>query len=185
MKAVTQSFTRDRLEELAKNPSNIVYEYTHDTPEDERYVLSPEDQFRVFQGMYRAFDAGASSNPTASDEALREKILSSSDLARRFQHAYPKVFASAMQRGKDHDDVVRIDKVRKITQAAILERWKADGTEEEKKARVMEAAMAISLREATPEEMASGPRADLAEHPELRALKPLDPGVFGECTVRQ
>jgi len=183
MQTRTTTLTEDKLQELAKDSSNRVLRYTYDKP---AAIMPPDKQALLYRGIAAAFDAACMMYPDLSDDALREKVLASRPEVRTFQHLYPKVFACSTVRCRTPAAVARLDSVRKGTMMGIVERLKGDGTAEDQKARALEAALRLSLRPATQEELraAGTTQVDPASLPR-GALEPLSPAAFGECTVRQ
>lgn len=181
----TETVTQNRLRDIANKPNHTVYEYTYDTPET---TLEPQQQIALFRGIVSAFDGLCQRHKDLCDEALRERLLASSDGARLFQRLYPYLFAACTVRALDDDMLLRLDKTRKANMASLLERWKGDGDEDMKAARAMSTAMRLSMRPTRAEDLENSVRLD-QQLEEARApaaaLTPLDPAELGPSTVRQ
>lgn len=171
----TQHIAGDKLKELASDSKNVVYEYTHDAPEG---IMSPEEQAGILRDLVATFDYVCRKNRDASDEQVREQIMTSSNKFRTFQRLYPMVFANITVRALDADMRDRLDKVRKLSMLFVMERWKGDGDEEEKHARAMHTAMRVSMRDTRPEDLEHAGVADVS-------MTPMSISEFGESTVKQ
>lgn len=182
MKGRTEAFTEDKLEKLAADPGNVVYKYDYDKPDAK---LSPAVQISMYRDIVLKFDESCIEFPRASNEALRETVLGLNTELRLFQHLYPKVFAMSTLRARTDEEVTRLDKTRKVVMLGLVERYKAGDDEEACKARTLEQAVKLCIREATAEELASSSatRADPKDLP--AGLKALDPSALGSCTVNQ
>jgi hypothetical protein len=183
MQGRTEAFSEARLESLAEDPLNLVYRYAYDTPTT---TLPPGEQIELYRATAVEFDRLCKEHPRACNEDLRERVLRSHPRLRLFQHLKPKVFAMCTIRVRTDGEEVRLDKTRKIVMLSLMEQHKGEGTEEDRKARALEVAMKLCVRDATPEEMAS----TTATHhdPALLpggSLERLDPSALGGTTVHQ
>lgn len=175
MELKTQQFHAERLRELAEDRSNLVYEYTHDAPEQ---VLAPQVQGELLRDIVFAFDKVCREHKDYCDERIREHIMRANSKFRLFQRLYPLVFASVTVRAKTPDMIQRIDKVRKLSMLFIMERWKGEGDEGEQHARAMHTAMRISMRDRRATDTGQEAPADVS-------MAPMDSSEMGECTVNQ
>jgi|LakMenEpi03Aug12_release.lakeMendotaPanAssembly.Ray.scaffolds.fasta_scaffold333090_3 hypothetical protein len=144
MEAKTEVVTKDRIAELANKPGNTVYAYTYDTPVER---MAPEEQAVVIRQIVLAFDAGTVAFPEATDEALRERVLSFGPRIRAFQMLHPRTFAEITTRVHTAEAVEALDKKRKMAGYMILERACGGGTEEEQAGRVMTKGLQMSLKD--------------------------------------
>ena len=178
MELATQQIEASRLQGLADDASNVVYEYTHDEPAG---VMTPEAQATSLRDIVASFDFLCRKDPDGCDEKLRDQVLTGNRQLRMFQQLYPMVFASITVRAKTPEMVLRLDKVRKLSMMFIMERWKGDGDEETKHARAMHTAMRLSMREASASDR-SAPGSVIND--EIK-MTPMSASEFGECTVKQ
>lgn len=144
MDVKTEVVTKDRIAELANKPGNTVYAYTYDTPVER---MAPDEQAVVIRQIVLAFDAGTVAFPDASEEALRERVLSFGPRIRAFQLLYPRVFAEITTRVHTAEAVEALDKKRKMAGYMILERACGGGSEEEQAGRVMTKGLQMSLKD--------------------------------------
>jgi hypothetical protein len=171
MKGRTEAFTKDRLEQLAKDPGNVVYEYDYDTPEAR---LPPKTQMTMYRAVVLAFDKACREHRTATNEALREMVLGGDGGLRQFQNLYPKVFAASTFRVLTQEDHTRLDKTRKVVMLGLLQ-----------KSVTLEAAMKLCVRDATPEELASSSSSHYDPAALPKKLEKLDASAMGGSTVDQ
>lgn len=139
----TQVLHQQRLKALSEKEDTVVYVYGHDVSTD---TMPPEEQCDMLKEIVAIFDEGCKLLPRASDEHLREAVMSTDDKYRRFQRLYPLVFASVTRRAKDDEGVRQLDKARKLAMLFILEQWKGNGSEDDKKARALNVALRLSLK---------------------------------------
>jgi hypothetical protein len=185
MKGRTEAFTKDRLEQLAKDPGNVVYEYDYDTPEAR---LPPKTQMTMYRAVVLAFDKACREHRTATNEALREMVLGGDGGLRQFQqfqNLYPKVFAASTFRVLTQEDHTRLDKTRKVVMLGLLQRVQGKGSEEDQKSVTLEAAMKLCVRDATPEELASSSSSHYDPAALPKKLEKLDASAMGGSTVDQ
>lgn len=168
---------QDKLRELARDRANLVYEYTHDSPER---VLDAGTQARLLREIVFEFDATCRANRTWEDEHIREHIMKANSEFRTFQALYPLVFASVTYRAKNAEAVARLDKTRKLSMLFIMERWKGEGDEGERHARAMHTAMRVAMRERT-----AADEGTEVTPPTDVPMTPIDASEMGECTVNQ
>ena len=171
----TEQIAGSKLEQLANDSANVVYEYSHDTPEG---FMEPEDQATVLRDLVATFDYFCRGNRDACDEHVREQVMTANKKFRTFQRLYPMVFANITVRALDAQMTDRLDKVRKLSMLFVMERWKGDGDEEQKHARAMHTAMRISMRDTKPEDLEHAGVADVS-------MTPMSASEFGESTVKQ
>jgi hypothetical protein len=180
MELETRRIDADKIKELVKKDTNVVFEYVHDTPDGS---MDPEQQASVLRDITVAFDAGCRANKTMCDEAIRETIMRRRKPFRKFQRFYPLVFGSVTKRVTTADAKEQLDKFRKLAMLFIVERWKGEGGEDDKHARAMHTALRISMRdkrEGDADETTA--KADL---PEGVTITPMHVSEFGDCTVNQ
>ena len=177
MELKTQQIESSRLQSLAEDSGNVVYEYTHDQP---AFTMRPEEQAASLRDIVASFDYLCRKNDDACDEQIRDQVMAGNKRLRFFQELYPMIFASITVRAKTPEMVVRLDKVRKLSMMFIMERWKGEGDEETKHARAMHTAMRLSMRET----VASDRHASASVVEDVR-MTPMSVTEFGECTVKQ
>jgi hypothetical protein len=184
-------FTQAQLAKLAQKKDTVVYHHKFDAPEA---IMPAADQMRLFKAIVAGFDAGCRINKTASDEALREKVLRRSPEVRLFQRLFSKIFASVTQRARTPADERRIDALRKLVMHGLMVRVSGDEPEEMQAARVAQIAMRMAMRPATEKELKDvdasivnpdDPKTDPKVAQAIREMTPLDPSAYGESTVRQ
>ena len=182
MQGKTEAFSKARLESLAQDPLNLVYTYEYDKADTK---LTPTEQIGLYRVVCTEFDHLCVLQPKATNEAMREQVMRLAPRLRLFQALYPKVFAMSTIRARTPVEDTRLDKTRKVVMLGLLEQRKGKDTEEDRKARTLEAAMRLCVRDATPEEMAStsATHADPSALP--AALTRLDPSELGGSTVHQ
>ena len=177
MELKTEQIEASRLQKLADDSSNVVYEYTHDTPSG---WMPPEAQATTLRDLVASFDYICRQFRDACDEEVRERIMRGNKKFRMFQQLYPMVFANVTVRALDDDMAERLDKIRKLSMMFIMERWKGEGDEGTRHARAMHTAMRLSMREQNstddirPENVVSGVQ-----------MTPMSAAEFGETTVKQ
>ena len=177
MELKTQQIESSRIQSLAEDPRNIVYEYTHDQPTRK---MEPEAQATSLRDIVASFDYLCRENSDACDEQLRDQVMAGNKKLRLFQELYPLIFASITVRAKTPEMVLRLDKVRKLSMMFIMERWKGEGDDETKHARAMHTAMRLSMRDT----VASDKTASASVVQDIR-MAPMSVTEFGECTVKQ
>ena len=181
-KATLQSLPQDKVAALAGQQGVTVYQYTHDTP---AVVMDGETQAHCIRHVCEAFDAGCQANTTAGNEAIRETLMGVYPLLRVFQQAHPKTFASITVRVTSPEVRLRLEKARKLAMLGAVERWKGEGTEEERAARMMNIAARVSLRPTRPEDMEGGLSTQLDNVPGAPTLEPLGIDTFGGEVIHQ
>ena len=183
MELKTQQIESSRLQILAEDPKNVVYEYKHDSPAG---VMAPEKQATAIRDIVASFDYLCRKQPMAGDEHMRDQLMTGNPHLRWFQQLYPRVFASVTLRATTPDAKARLDKVRKLSMMFVMERWKGEGDEETRHARAMHTAMRLSMREATPSDLLA-PGSTVVSEEDEKALNmaPMSASEFGECTVNQ
>lgn len=182
MKSRTETCTKERLLELASRPDHTVYEYVNDVAEE---VLPPEEQLYLYRAILVGFDAGTHAHPTESDEQLRERVLNASPNVRRFQHLYPKVFASSTVRVGNDKEAERLDCVRYALMLMLLEKAKGEGSEEEIAARAMHHSMRLAMRDTTEEDRQHGTVVKEGEGGVPSGMTRLRPADLGHTSVNQ
>ena len=183
MELKTQQIEASRLQRLAQDPANVVYEYTHDSPVG---VMAPEKQATALRDISASFDYLCRTQATASDEQMRDQVMTGNRHLRLFQQLYPMVFASVTVRATNSEAVARLDKVRKLSMMFVMERWKGEGDEETRHARAMHTAMRLSMRNATDSDrLAPGSTVVAPEDEQALQMSPMSASEFGACTVNQ
>jgi hypothetical protein len=183
MQVQTASLTEAKLQKLASDATNMVYTYTYDVPDG---TMSAQAQLDHYLAMVTGFDGACRAFPTDSDEQLRDRVLASTAPKldpRRFQHLYPKTFATSTVRARTPEEVRDLDKVRKGILYALQVSLHGDGDAEAKKARAMETALRLSLRPVRDTD-AGGTHVDPASLPGGN-VQPLAPEMLGDTMVRQ
>ena len=191
----TEALTAAKLQELAADPSKMVYTFTYDKPEG---TMSTRKQLQQMESIIVNFDAFARAHPEDSTETLRERVLSLSGAHfqhRKFQRLYAKTFALATQRVYNADDEERLDKARKGVLFALRNKDAAGAnmSYDELTAGVMQQLTRLAMHPATAAEASSAqrvpmqgdglPDVDGAERiPEVTPMSRFD---LGECLVRQ
>jgi len=179
----TEICTRDRLRGLADNPDVTVYEYVNDVAPE---IMPAEQQLYIFKAILTAFDTGTIAHSLEDDEAVRERVLNASPIARKFQNLYPKVFACCTTRVSNSAEEERLDRIRKAIMLMILEKVTSKGDEDEVAARVMHHSMRLAMRDSTVEDLATGTVLNPDEHPaEMPKMVPMHPRELGESSVKQ
>jgi hypothetical protein len=182
--ARTEVATKDRLAAIAAaDPSVTVYEYVTDTATE---VMPADEQLYVYRSIVAAFDGATHAFPDESDEELRERVLNSSDKARKFQHLYAKVFASSTYRVSTDAEEERLDRTRKAIMLMMLEKVTKQGSEDEIAARVMHHSMRLAMRATTEEDRKSGTVIDPKDRPaNMPEMTPMHPSELGASSVKQ
>jgi hypothetical protein len=187
--AKIETLPEDRIARLAGNPNTTVYKYTHDTPE---ITLPSEEQAKCLRQVCIEFDALCRKSPRASVECLRETLLRQSPHLRRFQQAYPALFAMTTFRADTPQKVEILTKFRKTSMAFIVSKVEDEAKGKsfnETEAQAMTLAARLSMREARPEDLAEEGRGLVArmapDGPTTSALSPLDFNSFGGNVVNQ
>jgi len=87
-------FTKTKLEELASDPTNLVYEYEYDTPDnkkDSKAAMSCLTETRSIYAELRNW------YPDWSDEQIREHVLLKEHF-RDFKQSHPTIFQACTSR---------------------------------------------------------------------------------------
>jgi len=187
--AKIETLPEDRIAKLAANPNTTVYKYTHDTPD---ITLSSTEQAQSLRQVCMDFDELCRKSPRASVECLRETLLRHSPHLRRFQQAYPALFAVTTFRADTPQKLAILTKFRKTSMAFIVSKVEDEAKGKpftETEAQAMTLAARLSMREARPEDAAEEGRGLVArmapEGPASAALTPLDFNSFGGNVVNQ
>lgn len=183
----TESLTADRLAELSEQPGNVVYKFSYETPEAS---MTPDEKIDALRTLCANFDAACEAYPKESDEALRERVLALREDLRLFQRLHNKLFACSTVRVLDAHMEAYVDMVRKVNMYGLMLRQKGEKSEDEIAAECQYIAMKLSMRDATPEELASATRIDDAlEHAKAAGstldMSRLDRFALGPTTVHQ
>jgi hypothetical protein len=186
VKTTLQTLPQDKVAALAGKEGVTVYQYTHDKPD---VVMDGETQTHCIRLICEAFDAACRANRTASNEAMREAVMATNPLLRVYQQQHARSFAAMTVRVKTGSPVhATLEKVRKMAMLGAVERWKGEGTDEEKAARFMNVAARVSLRPTRPEDLEGGLSTRLDDVPELQGaprLEPLGIHTFGGDVIHQ
>ena len=170
---------------LAGTEGVTVYQYTHDTPD---VVMDPETQAHCLRHISEAFDSACRADRTASAEAMRETVLTLYPILRTFQQAHPKTFASITVRATTPEVRLVLEKARKMAMLGAVERWKGEGSEQDKSARVMNIAARVSMRPTREDDFQGGLSTrldDMEGADKLPRLQPLDIESFGGEVIHQ
>jgi hypothetical protein len=187
--AKLETLPEDRIAKLATAPNTTVYKYTHDTPE---ITLSSAEQARCLRSVCVEFDELCRKSPKASVECLRETLLRQFPHLRRFQQAYPALFATTTFRADTPQKRAVLTKFRKTGMAFIVSKVDGEASAKpfnETEAAAMTLAARLSMRDARPEDIADEGRGLVArlnpDAPTSAALTPLDFDSFGGTVVNQ
>ena len=178
MELKTEQIEASRLQKLAEDRSNVVYEYTHDAPGG---WMAPQAQAETLRDLVASFDYLCRQKKKASDEEIRERIMQANAKFRMFQQLYPMVFANVTIRVLDDSMSLRLDKIRKLSMMFIVERWKGEGDDDTRHARAMHTAMRLSMREHGSADTIT-PEGVIASDVKMT---PMLASEFGETTVNQ
>ena len=185
VKTTLQTLPQDKVAALAGKEGVTVYQYTHDKPD---VVMDGETQTHCIRLICEAFDAACRANRTASNEAMREAVMATNPLLRVYQQQHARSFAAMTVRVTSPQVHATLEKVRKMAMLGAVERWKGEGTDEEKAARFMNVAARVSLRPTRPEDLEGGLSTRLDDVPELQGaprLEPLGIHTFGGDVIHQ
>lgn len=116
-KQETTYLNQNQLEELAKDPTNRIYEYTYDDP---THQFTPQERQELMKEVHENYLALRQEHPEEKDDEIRERLYTSNETWKKFADNHAKVFSTMTDREvpADHINHLRYMVYLRIEEAA-------------------------------------------------------------------
>ncbi len=99
--AKMETLTQDRVEEISKDPKNVMCEYEHDTVDR----VKPSDEVKeLMMETMRKYKTLRQNQHDLCDRACRRELVKEHDYLKEFQKTHPKIFETLTNRNSNARD---------------------------------------------------------------------------------